>query len=763
MTEEQEQLEFASRILHKHWGRKGRLQRLPGENFNALLRAEGNCHVLKITGDPNAEIQLEQAVLDRLAEAELPVPRTLASADGEHVVRLKQDGLEWQARLQRFQPGQQWRTLGSDAARLELIGRQLGEVHQVLSGLEKVEPRSTRTHQWDLAQALQHRSQIQFAADTNVRQHLERCLHLYAACALPHLADCPQGMLHGDFNDENILLEDERISGILDVGDCQRGALVQDLAICLSYALQHEGIGLAEAGRLLKGYDAVRTLEDVELDLVHPLVLARLATSTLISLARRRAEPNHSTWFSHEDSTLETIGRLIGFSPRTARSVLSESLREQEPLLRSPEELLAHRKEHLGPSLSISYQRPLHIVRGAGQYLHAEDGEPYLDLVNNVCHVGHCHPVVVEAISQQAAVLNTNTRYLHENIERFAERLVGTLPDELDTCFLVNSGSEANELALRIARAATGAHDVLVVDGAYHGSTSNCVAMSPYKFNGTGGSGPPDWVHVVPIPDGYRGEIRGHDEAAGAGYALEVGRVVGEACAKGRSIAGFFVEPILSCGGQVPLPTGYLRAAFDHVHKAGGLAIADEVQVGFGRVGEAFWGFQLHDVVPDIVVMGKPIGNGHPLGAVVTTRRIAEAFDNGMEFFSTFGGNPVSCACGIAVLEVIEKQALQERANRLGKRFIEGLRRLQERHRIIGDVRGSGLFIGIELVRDHSTLEPAATEASQVVNLMRERGILLSTDGPLHNVIKIKPPMVLDHSDIEMALRQLDDVLGTFT
>ena len=263
----------------------------------------------------------------------------------------------------------------------------------------------------------------------------------------------------------------------------------------------------------------------------------------------------------------------------------------------------------------------------------------------------------------------------------------------------------------------------------------------------------------MPIPDSYRGEIRGHDEDTGAGYGLEVGRVVGEACAKGRSIAGIFVESILSCGGQVPLPPGYLPAAYEHVRKAGGLAVADEVQVGFGRVGEAFWGFELHDVVPDIVVMGKPIGNGHPLGAVVTTRAIADAFDNGMEFFSTFGGNPVSCACGLAVLDVIQGEGLQERAHGLGDRFLSGLRELMQKHPVIGDVRGNGLFIGVELVRDRTTLEPADTEATDVVNRMRDRGILLSTDGPLHNVIKIKPPMVLDEADVDMTLRQLDDVL----
>ena len=762
MPGHQEQLDFAESMLRDSWGRSGRMSRLPGENLNVLVESDGTSHVLKITCDPDAEVHLEQAVLRRLTEAGLPAPDTLPAIDGKHVVERTTGYVTWQARLQRFQPGEQWRTLGSTPERLERIGRRLGEVHQALAGLEELEPRSLRTHQWDLAEAIQHRPAIELASTPQLRRRLERCMHLYSANALPRLGDCPAGMLHGDFNDENILLEGGRVSGILDVGDSQRGALVQDLAICLSYALQHDGIGLAEAGHLLKGYQAVRKLEEIEIELLQPLILARLATSALIALKRRDAQPEHSTWFSHEESTLAAIDRAVECTPLEACSELCTSLEVRPPHPRSSEDIMTERTARLGPSLSVSYRRPLHIVRGAAQYLHAADAEPYLDLVNNVCHVGHCHPRVVDAIARQASVLNTNTRYLHETIEQFAGRLSATLPEPLDTCFFVNSGSEANELALRLARAATGAHDVLVIDGAYHGSTGNCVAMSPYKFDGPGGQGCPEWVHVVPIPDGYRGEIRGHDEEVGAAYGLEVGRVVGEACAKGRSIAGFFAEPILSCGGQVPLPPGYLSTAYEHVRRAGGVAIADEVQVGFGRVGEAFWGFELHDVVPDIVVMGKPIGNGHPLGAVVTTRAIAEAFDNGMEFFSTFGGNPVSCACGLAVLDVIEAEDLQERARLLGERFRSGLAGLMERHPLIGDVRGSGLFLGIELVRDRGTLEPAAEEASEVVNAMRERNILLSTDGPLHNVIKIKPPMVLDQEDIDMTIRQLDQVLANF-
>ena len=410
--------------------------------------------------------------------------------------------------------------------------------------------------------------------------------------------------------------------------------------------------------------------------------------------------------------------------------------------------LLKQREAHLGKALSIAHGKPLHITHGRMQYLFAADGTRYLDLVNNVCHVGHSNPKVVEAGQRQMALLNTNTRYVYDGLSEYLARLAATLPEELSVGFLVNSGSEANELAVRIARAHTGAHDMVVVEGAYHGHTGMLIDLSPYKFRGSGGKGEPEsWVHVVPIPDIYRGGKRD--------YAAELGEIVADA----TSIAGFLVEPMLSCAGQIPLPPGYLTAAFEHVRAAGGLCIADEVQVGFGRVGTHMWAFEEHGVVPDIVVMGKPMGNGHPMAAVFTTPEVAASFEE-MEFFSTFGGNPVSCAVGMAVLDVIEQDGLMQHATELGGHFKAGLRELQERHPIIGDVRGRGLFLGIELVRDRETQEPATKEAGIIVDDMRDRNVLLSTDGPHHNVIKIKPPMVLTKEDVDMTLHLLNESLN---
>ncbi|MBK6709532.1 MAG: aminotransferase class III-fold pyridoxal phosphate-dependent enzyme [Chloroflexi bacterium] len=441
-------------------------------------------------------------------------------------------------------------------------------------------------------------------------------------------------------------------------------------------------------------------------------------------------------------------------------------------------EILQRRRSHMGKSLSISYREPLKIVRGWRQYLYDEVGRPYLDVVNNVCHVGHSHPRVVKALSDQAYVLNTNTRYLHEAIIDYAERLLATLPPPLEVVFLVCSGSEANELALRLARTHTGAQDVIVVDGAYHGNTQALIDISPYKHDGPGGRGAPPHIHKALMPDPYRGVYKGYGRETGRAYAQHVAAIVEElnrrerggtrktsassapAAVKPAPLAGFIVESVLGCGGQIVLPEGYLAEAFTAVRAAGGVCIADEVQVGFGRVGSHFWGFETQGVVPDIVTMGKPIGNGHPLAAVATTRAIADSFANGMEYFNTFGGNPVSCAVGTAVLEVIHDEKLMQNARSVGGHLLARLAALPDKHRLVGDVRGLGLFIGIELVRDRQTLEPAAAEASYIVERMKAAGILLSIDGPLHNVLKLKPPLVFDHDDADFLVETLDRILG---
>ena len=420
-------------------------------------------------------------------------------------------------------------------------------------------------------------------------------------------------------------------------------------------------------------------------------------------------------------------------------------------------ELFKRRQTQLGYNLSLAYKRPLHIVRGERQFLYDSAAQPYLDCVNNVCHIGHSHPKVLGALERQNKLLNTNTRYLHENILDYAEALTATLPDPLSVCFFVNSGSEANDLALRLARAHSQARDIICIDHAYHGHTGNLIDISPYKFQGAGGSGKAPHCHIAPMPDGLRGKYRFREGDIARLYADDVEAIVLALQAKGQRPAAFIAESLLGCGGQLELPPNYLSYVYEVMRQHGVVCIADEVQVGFGRVGSHMWGFETQGVVPDIVTMGKPIGNGHPLAVVVTTPEIASSFANGMEYFNTFGGNPVSAAVGLAVLEVLRGEKLQGHAQRVGVYFKQCLQELQNKYPSIAEVRGRGLFLGIDFVDEHA--QPSPKHAAFIKERLRSKGILLSTDGPHDNVIKIKPPLVFQQEDVDRVVVEIDACL----
>ncbi|XP_057346780.1 5-phosphohydroxy-L-lysine phospho-lyase isoform X4 [Manis pentadactyla] len=397
---------------------------------------------------------------------------------------------------------------------------------------------------------------------------------------------------------------------------------------------------------------------------------------------------------------------------------------------------LALRRRLLSSSCRLFFpEDPIKIVRGQGQYLYDEQGAEYIDCINNVAHVGHCHPLVVHAAHEQNQVLNTNSRYLHDNIVDYAQRLSETLPEKLCVFYFLNSG-------------------------AYHGHLSSLIDISPYKFRDLDGQ--KEWVHVAPLPDTYRGPYREDHPNPAVAYANEVKRVVSSAQEKGRKVAAFFAESLPSVGGQIVPPAGYFPEVAEHIHKAGGVFVADEIQVGFGRVGKHFWAFQLQgeDFVPDIVTMGKSIGNGHPVACVATTQAVARTFEStGVEYFNTFGGSPVSCAVGLAVLDVLEKEQLQAHAASVGSYLMELLRQQKAKHPIIGDVRGIGLFIGVDLIKDEATRTPATKEADYLVSRLKENHILLSTDGPGRNVLKFKPPMCFSLDNAQHVVAKMDAIL----
>ncbi len=416
--------------------------------------------------------------------------------------------------------------------------------------------------------------------------------------------------------------------------------------------------------------------------------------------------------------------------------------------------LIARRNKLLGPAYSLFYENPIHLVKGEGVWLFDADGKKYLDMYNNVPHVGHCHPHVVGALQKQIATLNTHTRYLHDNVVDYAERLTAKFPSELDVAMFSCTGSEANELALRLARAYTGGTGIIVCDFAYHGNTHAIYQISTEDIPQ---DQIPDFVISVPAPDIYRGEYRGDD--AGEKYARHIEAAISEFHNRGVKPAAFVIDTIISSSGIVSTPPGYMKKAAELMRAAGGLFVADEVQPGFGRMGNNFWGYEVDEFTPDIVTMGKPMGNGHPLAATVTRADIVERFSGMGGYFNTFGGNPVSSAAGLAVLDVIENENLQENALDVGQHLIDGLSELATRHDCIGDIRGSGLFLGVDLVNDRESRNPATELASRVVNGLREQGILTGSIGPSDNILKLRPPLVFSRENASYFLEIVDEVL----
>ena len=417
---------------------------------------------------------------------------------------------------------------------------------------------------------------------------------------------------------------------------------------------------------------------------------------------------------------------------------------------------LKKRRKNIADNLSISYEKPLHILEAKDQYFFDRYGRRYLDCVNNISHVGHSNCYVHEAMTKQNLKLNTNTRYLYDTINDYSELLLSKFPKKLNKIFFVCTGSEANDLAYRIAQTYTSAKDVFVMDNAYHGHTNALIDLSPYKFNSKGGLGKKDYVHVLDMPDPLRGKWRYQNSNWIQKYIDEAKTVIRNKI-KETKIACFFTESILGCGGQVILPKNYLKEIFSEIRRNNALCIVDEVQTGFGRVGRNFWSFEEHDVVPDIVTLGKPMGNGHPIAAVITTEKIASTFNNGMEYFNSFGGNPVSCAIGKAVLETIDNNKLQKNALLVGNYFLKELKKIQLKYKkYISEVRGRGLFLGIDIIQNSNVSKPNKKLAKLLINYMRNQGILLSTDGPYDNVIKIKPPLVFTKLNVDQVCKNLE-------
>jgi 4-aminobutyrate aminotransferase-like enzyme/Ser/Thr protein kinase RdoA (MazF antagonist) len=723
-------------LAREMFGVDGTASPLPSErDQNFLIRTGGGDRfVLKIANrtDSRALLEAQNAALAHVARSTTLCPRVIPSLNGDEIAEKTTDAGTHLVRLFTWLPGVPMASLADQPPDLlASLGAAVAELDTALARFDHAAVH--REFHWDLARGLALVRELSpRIADPELRALVVRVAQQIDFRDGPRFDTLRRAVVHNDPNDHNVLV-DRRVTGILDFGDIVHSYAVADLAIAVAYAMLGKPDPLDAAVHVVRGYQQLRPLAEEEIASLFGLIQLRLCMSVCIAAEQQKQRPEDEYLGVSQGAIAATLPLLAALDA----SAVEAAFRAARG--RTPEETLAARKRVIGANLTVSYKRPLKIVRGWMQYLYDHTGRQYLDGYNNVPHVGHSHPRIVRAAAEQMLVLNTNTRYFHDKLAMFAERVIATLPPPLRVCYFVNSGSEANELALRLARAHTRRRDVIVLDGAYHGNTTTLVDISPYKFNGPGGEGASPWVHVLPLPDTYRGKYRRDDPRAGEKYA-EFARHI-------RNPAAFIAESAPSVAGQIVLPDRYLASVYAIVRGAGGVCIADEVQTAYGRMGTHFYAFETQRVVPDIVVLGKPIGNGYPIGAVVTTPEIAASFDNGMEFFSTFGGSTVACAVGLEVLDVVEAERLQEHARAVGDDLLVSLRARIGDHPLVGDIRGSGLFLGIELVKNRRTLEPATTEAADVVNRMRERGVLIGTEGAFANVLKIRPPMPFNAGD----------------
>ncbi len=758
----------AATLVRELFGISGQLEPLDSyidQNFR-VTEASGTQWVFKLTNahESEAELAFQHRVMDRLHERAPGIaPHVRRSLAGSDFERHEHRGQRHLARVVNYLPGSLLSSSRKrDAETWRSFGKILAQVDRALADLDH--PAMKRELRWDLAQAEWTLGRTADIEDLSRRALLERAQVQFRADVMRRFDRLPQQVIYNDANDNNVVVADSegaaRISGVFDFGDAIHTARIFELAVAGSYAVFDQSDPLDVLTELVAGYHQICPLERLELGCLLASVQMRLVASVLVSNQDAVAAPDNDYIRVSEAPAWAALERLALLDPTVVEDRLLTTCGYEAAAPVSPATTIRERRErHVGSALSVSYRKPLHLVKGRMQYLFDATGRAYLDGVNNICHVGHCHPRVVESACRQIETLNTNTRYYHQHIADYAERLAALFPNPLEVCYFVNSGSEANELALRMARAHTNRQAVLSLGAGYHGNTTTLIDISSYKHEGPGGGGAPDWVYTVPCPDAVRGEHRGPDAADR--YLDTVTAALAKADHEARPVAAFIAEPIIGCGGQVVPPEGYLRRAFDLTRIAGAVTIADEVQVGFGRTGPHYWAYRAQDATPDIVTLGKPMGNGHPLAAVITSRAIADSFDNGMEYFSSFGGNPVSCAIGLAVLDIIEDESLATHAEAMGALLLEGFHRLRQHHPAITDIRGAGLYLGIELSKPNG--QPAPDLAAQSLENARDTGVLLSSDGPNRNVLKIKPPLAIQPADAQLLLTVLDRALTQAT
>ncbi len=756
----------AERIARDLYGLSVSVSALPGErDCNFRLRTRGVparefvLKILDVATDADSTDCLV-SVLNHIAEQDpgLPVPRLYPTQRGESIGRMARDGIDYTACLVSYLPGRLLLESSPGTALMRTLGATLARIDRDLQGF--FHPSLARRLAWDVRRLPELAEFLSYIESPALRGTVERVSSVFQAC-LAKLRGLRSQAIHGDCHAANLLVnpDGQSICGILDFGDMIHAPLVLEPAVAMSELLTEGLASLESVGAVLQGFTASQRLQADEVELLYDIITARHAVTVLVHAWRHHHDPPGARVLDMAAAqSAQSLNALLGAdvaaltrSWHEAAGTLSwptpPAVASAAPPAAAPPAAgapdLVRRHRLMGAGAELFYEKPLHLVRGSGVWLYDAEGRAYLDVYNNVPHVGHAHPAVVAAIQRQTALLATHTRYLHEKILEYAEALTCRLSKHLDACIFVNSGSEANDVAWRLVQMATGRSGALVMEHAYHGITDAVAALTP-------GAGEPREPRVVAIasPPAHLGVSDPMDTHALAAALQDVDRAMATLTARGFAPAAFFVDTALTSSGIFDPPAAWASTVCARVRAAGGLIVADEVQYGLGRSGSHFWGFDRRGIEPDIVTLGKPVGNGYPMGVVVANRALIEAFQAQFGFFSTFGGNAVAAAAGLAVLEVLDAERLTENAAATGSYLRGQLESIAATHECLGAVRGSGLLLGLDVLARDGT--ESRQRNKRIVNaLASQYRILTGYEGPHAGILKLRPPMPFrrEHAD----------------
>ncbi|MEC7878101.1 MAG: aminotransferase class III-fold pyridoxal phosphate-dependent enzyme [Bacteroidota bacterium] len=732
-----------------------KLKKLSGyDNENYLLVSGKSKYILKkypFTKENHKLVTAENDCLQFLNKEDPSIyPKPVSGIEGSLTEILSINKKKYVFRILSYIEGKFLGEVNHDKKLFNSLGSFLAKMNKLMIKYNN-DAISSRIWEWDIQYLHLNNKYIDDIPKAENKKLVLYFFQQFEEVVSPKLPYLRKSIIHNDANEWNILTNKGKVTGIIDFGDLAYSQLVNEVAIAMTYGSYDKDDPLHYSTIILESYHKILPLKKEEISLLYYLISAMLCISVCNSAHSRKNNPKNKHALISEKNAWKMLIALSKLSPVYVENHYMKSLGFTVKKKKKVNQLIKNRHKIISPILSLSYKNPIAMDRSAFQYMFDIHGKTYLDAYNNVPHVGHSHPKVIEAASKQMKKLNTNTRYLYDIIQIYGSRLLNKFPKTLNKIYFVNSGSEASDLAIKLALSYSKNKKIMVMENGYHGNTQRCTDISDYKFNNKKGQGKKDYIIKVPMPNEFNSKYSKGKNGIGIQYANDAIKNI-------ENVAAFICEPILGCGGQVPLPGGYLNKVYNKIRNNGGVCISDEVQTGFGRLGNVFWGYEMYDVIPDIVILGKPMGNGHPIGAVVTTDDIANSFGKGVEFFSSFGGNPVSCAVGLSVLDIIEEENLQENAKNVGNYYMSELKKLQKQYKFIGDVRGSGLFIGIEIV-EKNTKKPNTELAQKIKNNLREKHILVGTDGPFNNVIKSKPPICFTKENAKTVVDSIKDIL----